>query len=76
MEKSTNTEGNGKVVEPQLTKDHVLQWCTRDIAAAGYFLNMLKKYPDVIEMIATELYEKAQQERRDSELLKKESNAG
>lgn len=40
------------------SKEDVHKWIKRDLSAASYFLAMMLRYPDIIESLATELYER------------------
>lgn len=44
------------------TQDQVKEWVRRDIMASSYFLSLLLKYPDIVENIATQVYERVMSE--------------
>lgn len=44
------------------SQDQVKEWVRRDITASSYFLSLLLRYPDIIENIADQLYERIQSE--------------
>lgn len=60
-----NRGTNGTLPPP--TPEQVTEWVKRDLQAAAYFLNMLLKYPEIIEECAKQIYEHTMQ---------KESGAG
>lgn len=66
METQEKEALNGKAVP---TLEMVKTWVKRDVDAASYFLNMLRRHPEVVDMLAQELYKKALETRSDSELL-------
>lgn len=53
---STELENGVKVEMP--TKDQVRLWVKQDINASSYFLSMLLRYPDLVDKIADEFYER------------------
>lgn len=44
------------------SQDQVKEWVRRDITASSYFLSLLLRYPDIIENIAEQLYERVMAE--------------
>lgn len=44
------------------TQDQVKEWVRRDITASSYFLSLLLRYPDIVENIAEQLYERIMSE--------------
>lgn len=44
------------------TQEQVKEWVRRDITASSYFLSLLLRYPDIIENIAEQLYERVMAE--------------
>lgn len=59
-----NGKSNGKpestgTLPAMPTREQVREWAKRDCTAAHYFLGMLIRYPDIIEKMADEIYEKA-----------------
>lgn len=53
---STELDNGVKVEMP--TKDQVRLWVKQDINASSYFLSMLLRYPDLVDKIADEFYER------------------
>lgn len=49
----------------------VQKWCKRDIDAAWYFLDAIRRQPELVELLAEKLYEQAVQNKKDAELLEK-----
>lgn len=45
-----------KIATPN--KDQVREWVRRDITASSYFLSLLLRYPDIVENIADQLYDR------------------
>lgn len=39
------------------TLDQVKDWTKKDLAAAGYFLSMLQRYPEIVDKCAEMIYE-------------------
>lgn len=60
MEKVESKKDERTKVVP--SKEQVKEWIRRDMAAASYFLSMMLRYPDVIENLADQLYEKVMSE--------------
>lgn len=74
METINPPRENGKAVPPtpvSVTPEHVKQWVKRDLDAACYFLQMLRKHPEILDIVAQELYAKATEASNDAELLDK-----
>lgn len=46
------------------SKETVKEWVRRDITASSYFLSLLLRYPDIIENIAEQLYERIMSEEQ------------
>lgn len=67
METINPVQENGKVVTPSV--ETLQQWIKKDMDAAVYFLNLLRKYPDILATLAQELHAKALQEKHDKEIL-------
>lgn len=61
MEESKKQDERTKVVP---TKEQVKEWIRRDMAAASYFLSMMLRYPEILENIADQLYEKVMREEQ------------
>lgn len=53
---------NGNEKKP--TKEQVVAWVKRDAHAASYFLAMLVRYPDIVDKIADELYDRIMSEEQ------------
>lgn len=47
-----------KDVKDVPSKDVVREWMRKDIAAASYSLSLLMRYPDIIETMADQLYDR------------------
>lgn len=56
-------ENTAKVAPSQ---EQVKEWVRRDITASSYFLSLLLRYPDIVENIATQLYERIMSEEQGS----------
>lgn len=58
LEGSNGSESTGTI--PKMpTREQVREWSKRDLTACHYFLGMLIRYPDIIEKMADEIYQKA-----------------
>lgn len=59
------------------TQEQVKEWVRRDITASSYFLSLLLRYPDIVENIADQLYERIQSEANGSVIdhIKSENHA-
>lgn len=44
------------------SKETVKEWVRRDVSASSYFLSMLLRYPDIIENVAEQLYDRIMSE--------------
>lgn len=44
------------------SQEQVKEWVRRDITASSYFLSLLLRYPDIVENIAEQLYDRIQSE--------------
>lgn len=53
---------NGEKVTP--SKEQVKEWVRRDITASSYFLSLVLRYPDIVESIADQLYERIMSEEQ------------
>lgn len=53
----------GKSSKP-VTREQVYEWTKRDISAASYFLSMLLRYPDIIQGVADQLYDRVMDEEQ------------
>lgn len=40
------------------SQEQVTEWIKRDINAASYFLSMMVRYPDIVDSLAREIYER------------------
>lgn len=69
MKKNVSEESVGKAGGPPITRERVVEWTKRDIAAAAYFLTMLSKFPEVVDSLANELYDRATQDADDKRKL-------
>lgn len=54
----------GKEDLDRLTRSKVHEWIKKDLDAALAFLQMLRKYPDVMERFADQLYDQMIDERK------------
>lgn len=41
------------------TLDQVKEWTKKDLLAAAYFLNLLQRYPEIIDQMAKTIYDHA-----------------
>lgn len=48
------------------TKDTIRKWTENDLNSAIYFLSMVKRYPDILDKVADEIYQKAIKEEQGS----------
>lgn len=62
-----NSNPQNREVPKVPTKEDVHKWIKRDLTASSYFLSMLLRYPDIVESMAAEMYEK---------VLEREKGAG
>lgn len=53
-----------KNAKKEVTREQVYEWTKRDISAASYFLSMLLRYPDIIQGVADELYDRVMDEEQ------------
>lgn len=68
----TRPEPDGTVSPPSL--QDVRKWIESDLVAAGYFLNMLRQYPEVLDKLAEELYKHSLEKEKGS-AIKEHENA-
>lgn len=47
-----------------VTREQVYEWTKRDISAASYFLSMLLRYPDIIQGVADQLFDRVMDEEQ------------
>lgn len=62
--KETLHHVGGTKKENSVTREQVYEWTKRDISAASYFLSMLLRYPDIIQGVADELYDRVMDEEQ------------
>lgn len=59
--KSNQIAENGKDQnQPKIpSKDTIRKWTENDLNSAIYFLSMVKRYPEILDKVADEIYQKA-----------------
>lgn len=59
------------------SQEKVKEWVRRDITASSYFLSLLLQYPDIVENIAQQLYDRVMAEANGSVIdhIKSENHA-
>lgn len=62
--------------EKKPTREDVREWTKRDLLAASYFLNLLQRYPEIVEQMADMIYDHATMKENGAAIdhVKQESN--